>query len=110
MSMYRNEWICCGSVTETDGWDPDACPFCTPAAPAPVAQPDDPMTPSHVDAVDHAHEILRRKGYQRDGDFFVNVNRVGAEAMHVSTIATIVAAALIAAPRSSGASTFQKGK
>jgi len=47
--------------------------------------------------VDHAHELLRRKGYHRDGDHFINVNRAGAEAMHVSTIATIVQAALIVA-------------
>lgn len=50
-----------------------------------------------TDAVDHAHEILRRQGYHRNGDHFVNVNLRGAEAMHVTTIATIVHAA-IAAP------------
>jgi len=38
MSTYRKEWDCCGSVTETDGWEPDACPFCSPKAEAePVA-------------------------------------------------------------------------
>ena len=26
--MYRNEWDCCGGVTETDAYVPDACPFC----------------------------------------------------------------------------------
>lgn len=30
MGMYRKEWSCCGSVTETDAWEPEACPFCTP--------------------------------------------------------------------------------
>ena len=29
MGMYRKEWSCCGSVTETDSWEPDECPFCT---------------------------------------------------------------------------------
>lgn len=31
MSMYRREWDCCGSITETDAWEPEVCPFCTPA-------------------------------------------------------------------------------
>lgn len=53
------------------------------------------VRPEHKAAVDHAHEILRRLMYHRDGDFFVNVNRVGAEALHVSTISTIVNAALL---------------
>lgn len=57
-------------------------------------QPTTTPQESHVAAVDHAHEILKRLLYHRDGDFFVNVNRVGAEAIHVSTVATIVAAAL----------------
>jgi flagella basal body P-ring formation protein FlgA len=50
-------------------------------------------------------ELLRRLGYHRDGDHFVNVNRRGAEAMHVSTIATVVHAALIVA----GAATAAHG-
>ena len=29
MGMYRKEWSCCGSVTETESWEPDECPFCT---------------------------------------------------------------------------------
>jgi hypothetical protein len=29
MSTYRIEWECCGSVTETVSWEPDACPVCT---------------------------------------------------------------------------------
>ena len=37
MSMYRKEWDCCGSVTETEAWEPDACPFCTPAGPVPAS-------------------------------------------------------------------------
>jgi hypothetical protein len=28
MSTYRVEWKCCGSVTETNCWKPDECPFC----------------------------------------------------------------------------------
>ena len=28
MSTYRNEWDCCGAITETDSYEPDACPFC----------------------------------------------------------------------------------
>lgn len=67
----------------------------TQAAPAAVAGPSDEALRL---SVDHAHEILRRLMYHRDGDFFINVNRRGAEAIHVSTIATIVHAALVAAP------------
>lgn len=26
--MYRVEWDCCGSVTETDGYLPHRCPIC----------------------------------------------------------------------------------
>ena len=37
--IYRKEWTCCGSVTETDAWEPETCPFCTTPSPAPVAQP-----------------------------------------------------------------------
>jgi len=29
MGTYRKEWDCCGSVTETDGYEPEQCPFCT---------------------------------------------------------------------------------
>jgi hypothetical protein len=29
MGTYRKEWECCGSVTETDAWEPESCPFCT---------------------------------------------------------------------------------
>ena len=32
MGTYRKEWDCCGSVTETDAWEPDHCPFCTEVA------------------------------------------------------------------------------
>ncbi len=28
MSTYRVEWDCCGSVTETEAWAPESCPFC----------------------------------------------------------------------------------
>ena len=28
MGMYRKEWDCCGSITETDAWEPEDCPFC----------------------------------------------------------------------------------
>lgn len=33
MSTYRKEWDCCDSVTETQAWEPEHCPFCyqTPA-------------------------------------------------------------------------------
>lgn len=30
MGTYRKEWDCCGSATETEAWEPDTCPFCTP--------------------------------------------------------------------------------
>jgi hypothetical protein len=29
MGTYRKEWDCCGSVTETEAWEPESCPFCT---------------------------------------------------------------------------------
>ena len=29
MGTYRKEWECCGSVTETEAWEPENCPFCT---------------------------------------------------------------------------------
>ena len=29
MGTYRKEWDCCGSVTETEAWEPEHCPFCT---------------------------------------------------------------------------------
>lgn len=49
-------------------------------------------------AVDRAHDVLRVLHYDRRGDHFVNVNRAGAEAIHTSTIATIVHAALTPPP------------
>ncbi|MCH8180203.1 MAG: hypothetical protein IIA02_10535 [Proteobacteria bacterium] len=49
-------------------------------------------TPDHIAGVDHAHELLRRMGYHRDGEWFIHANRRGAEAIHVSTISTIVSA------------------
>lgn len=64
------------------------------AAPAAAVAPAETV---HKAAVDHAHEILGRLLYHRDGDYFVNVNRAGAEAMHISTVSTIVHAALIGA-------------
>ena len=36
MGTYRKEWDCCGSVTETQAWEPEHCPFCDSAS----AQPD----------------------------------------------------------------------
>lgn len=39
MSTYRKEWPCCDSVTETDAWEPERCPFCT-GAPAGKASAD----------------------------------------------------------------------
>lgn len=53
-------------------------------------------TPEHIAGVDHAHELLRRMGYHRDGDWFIHVNRRGAEAIHISTISTIVNAGQMA--------------
>lgn len=74
------------------------------AAPAAVTGPSDEALRL---SVDHAHEILRRLMYHRDGDFFINVNRSGAEALHTSTIATIVHAALVAAPTTQAAPAAQ---
>lgn len=31
MGVYRKEWDCCDSVTETNAWEPEECPFCKPA-------------------------------------------------------------------------------
>ena len=28
MGTYRVEWPCCGSITETDAWEPSECPIC----------------------------------------------------------------------------------
>lgn len=54
-------------------------------------------TPEHIAGVDHAHELLRWQGYHRDGDYFINVNRRGAEAIHVLTISLIVHAGQLCA-------------
>lgn len=40
MSMYRKEWGCCGSITETEAWEPEDCPFCKP-----LAQQTEPVEP-----------------------------------------------------------------
>ena len=32
MSTYRVEWPCCGIVTETESYEPDACPVCVSLA------------------------------------------------------------------------------
>lgn len=46
MSTYRKEWPCCDSVTETDAWEPESCPFCTAS---PAAVPDvAPSRKNHV--------------------------------------------------------------
>jgi hypothetical protein len=29
MGTYRIEWSCCGSVSETEAYEPESCPFCT---------------------------------------------------------------------------------
>lgn len=57
----------------------------------------DAHSAEHIAGVDHAHELLRRLGYHRDGDHFINANRRGAEAIHVSTISTIVYAGQLCA-------------
>jgi hypothetical protein len=28
MGTYRVDWDCCGSVSETESWEPEHCPFC----------------------------------------------------------------------------------
>lgn len=45
MSIYRKEWDCCGSATETNAWEPEACPFCSSLAAPTVAAPE----PMHKD-------------------------------------------------------------
>jgi hypothetical protein len=30
MGMYRVYWGCCNSTTETEGYEPEECPFCKP--------------------------------------------------------------------------------
>jgi hypothetical protein len=37
MGAYRKEWDCCGSVTETEAWEPESCPFCNDSAQPTVA-------------------------------------------------------------------------
>lgn len=39
MSMYRKQWDCCGDVSETDGWEPESCLFCT-TPPSPSTAPE----------------------------------------------------------------------
>lgn len=34
MGNYRKEWHCCDSVSETQGYEPEECPFCANSAPA----------------------------------------------------------------------------
>lgn len=29
MSTYIKHWDCCDSVTETEAWEPEECPFCS---------------------------------------------------------------------------------
>ena len=36
MSTYRVEWDCCGSVTETEAWEPESCPFCPDPSKTPM--------------------------------------------------------------------------
>jgi hypothetical protein len=52
MGTYRKEWDCCGSATETDAWEPDNCPFCTPAAAPAAAQLDADLPPPRNKAGD----------------------------------------------------------
>jgi hypothetical protein len=63
MSMYRKEWACCGSVTETDAWEPDSCPFCTPArAEQPFVLSDtlrDKVRDAIADALGDAYDCTR---------------------------------------------------
>jgi hypothetical protein len=28
MSIYTQEWDCCGSTSTTEAWEPERCPFC----------------------------------------------------------------------------------
>lgn len=53
-------------------------------------------SPQH-EACAMAHRYLLSHDWRRDGDFFVEVNHHGAQAMHVSTVALIVGGALEAA-------------
>lgn len=56
MSMYRKEWDCCGDVSETNGWEPEACPFC-PAPPSPSTAPEVPPFPESFGLADVPHAM-----------------------------------------------------
>lgn len=56
MSTYRREWDCCGSVTETDAWEPEHCPFCHEAIIAAPAVANGAVT----DEVETRTEQIRR--------------------------------------------------
>lgn len=56
MSMYRKEWDCCGDVSETNGWEPEACPFCA-TPPSPSTAPEVPPFPESFGLADVPHAM-----------------------------------------------------
>lgn len=56
MSMYRKEWDCCGDVSETNGWEPETCPFCA-TTPAPSTAPEVPPFPESFGLADVPHAM-----------------------------------------------------
>lgn len=61
MGTYRVEWDCCGSVTETEAWEPESCPFCTetPAAPAPAV----PLTDEQINDIWNAKDLPEHRSH-----------------------------------------------
>ena len=57
MGMYRKEWDCCGSITETDSWEPEDCPFCKKL----LEQQPSPEPVDFVSLLREADEIVRGK-------------------------------------------------
>lgn len=85
MSTYRVEWRCCGSVTETEAWEPDSCPFCTPdqRTPAEAAAPD------LLAALQHLTTVLRAAGLGTAHADAAIAKATGGHAMSAAVLALV---------------------
>lgn len=81
MSMYRKQWDCCGDVSETNGWEPETCPFCA-TTPAPSTAPEvfDPTKRTGRQLMDRwnagAKEVAERAAFEQH-ERGSNLRRVG---------------------------------
>lgn len=64
MGMYRKEWECCNSVTETEAWEPESCPFCPPA-PAVVQAEVSEVRPVAEVAESHVYLLCKQPNGER---------------------------------------------